>query len=415
MVFQRTPTVSNSSVIKSRNLSAVLMMLLRYGSLSRVGLSQLTGLSTTTITNLISELIERGVVIQDGEQQSSRQRGVGRPQMSLRLVAESHYAIGVHFGVGRVNVAICDLLAKPVLVRSIEHPMEQPAETVLDQTHDLVGTLVKESGIEQHQIVGLGVGASGLVDPTTGVNVIAPNLNWRDVPIRDRFRTAVPYPVTVDNNVRAMALGEALFGAGQDVYSLAFVYARIGVGAGLVVGGQLYYGGGAGAGEIGHTTILPHGGANCRCGNSGCLESLVSEPVIIALAEEIARQDPGGQLAAHLAAPEGRMIDRVFAAARAGDEATRVMLEARAYYMGIALANLVNILNPELIIMGGVFAWGKDLLLPIVQDTMRQRAFARLGDKVQLVTPSFEDNAGVIGAAALALNEFFYQPTEGNA
>lgn len=405
--------MSNSSVIKTRNLSAVLLMLLRYGTLSRVRLAQLTGLSTTTITNLVSELIDRGDVIQDGEQLTGHRRGVGRPQMSLHLVPESRYAIGVHFGVGRVNVAICDLLAQPVQVRSIEHPLDQPVDVVLDRTRDLVCRLAADSGVDPRQVVGLGVGASGLVDPSTGINVVAPNLNWYDVPIRDYFRAAVSFPVTVDNNVRAMALGEALFGIGQDVYSLAFVYARIGVGAGLVVGGQLYYGGGAGAGEIGHTTILPHGGAACRCGNTGCLESLVAEPVIVRLAEAIAEKDPHGSLAARLASSEGRVIDRIFAAARDGDEATRAMLEERAHYMGIALANLVNILNPELIIMGGVFAQGKDLLLPIVQDTMRQRAFARLGDTVQLVTPSFEDNAGVIGAAALALNAFFYQPIEG--
>jgi glucokinase len=209
-----------------------------------------------------------------------------------------------------------------------------------------------------------------------------------------------------------MALGEALFGTDQDVHTLAFVYARIGVGAGFVVGGQLYHGVGAGAGEIGHTTIIPDGGEPCRCGNTGCLEALVSEPAIVRLAEELAQQDEHGILAAHLQNGDETTIEQVFAAARAGDTATRAMLEERARYMGIALANLVNIFNPELIVLGGVLAQGQDLLLLPMESTMRQRAFANLGERVRLQTTSFGRQAGVIGAAALALNAFLYQQPE---
>jgi len=206
-----------------------------------------------------------------------------------------------------------------------------------------------------------------------------------------------------------MALSEALFGAGQDVRALAFVYARIGVGAGFVVDGQLYHGSGAGAGEIGHTTIIPDGGEPCRCGNTGCLETLVSEPAIVRLAQELAEQDRQGILATHLQGRDETTIERVFAAARAGDTATRTMLEERAHYMGIALANLINVLNPELIVLGGILAQAHDLLGPAIEATMRQRAFANLGERVQLQTASFGRQAGVIGAAALALNAFFYQ------
>jgi predicted NBD/HSP70 family sugar kinase len=240
---------------------------------------------------------------------------------------------------------------------------------------------------------------------------MAPNLGWRDVPIRDWLTERLGLPVCVDNNVRAMALGEAWFGTGQDVRALAFVYARIGVGAGFVVDGQLFRGSGAGAGEVGHTTIIPDGGDRCRCGNAGCLETLVSEPAVVSLAEELARQNPQGILARHLRSVEGTSsdIERIFAAARAGDEATRTMLNERARYMGIALANLVNTFNPELILLGGMLAQGQDLLLPVMEATMRQQAFANLGEQVQLQTTSFGRQAGVVGAATLALNAFFYQ------
>jgi glucokinase len=273
----------------------------------------------------------------------------------------------------------------------------------------LVNEAISQSGIDRERVVGVGVGASGLVNPHTGINVMAPNLGWREVPIRDLLVQQLALPVCVDNNARTMALGEALFGVGKDVHALAFVYARIGVGAGFVVGERLYRGSAAGAGEIGHTTIVPDGGEPCRCGNCGCLETLVSEPAIVRLAEALAAQDRDGLLAAHLRGEGETTIERVFGAARAGDLATRAMLEERACYMGIALANLVNVLNPDLIVLGGIFAQGQDLLLPTIEKVMRQRAFANLGAQVQIKTTGFGPRAGAIGAVALALNTFFYQ------
>jgi glucokinase-like ROK family protein len=387
-------------------------MLLRHGHLSRVRLAELTGLSTTTITNLISELLEQGVVVEEHADKPAGRRGVGRPPTALHLVAEARHAVGVHIGVGSVRVAVADLQASLRHERSLAHQLECAPEEVLAETAILVEEVVAQSGVDRRSVVGIGVGASGLVNHHTGVNVVAPNLGWRDVPIRDYLAGRLGLPVHVDNNARAMALGEAMFGSEREAQALAFVYARIGVGAGFVVGGDLYRGSAAGAGEIGHTTIVPEGGEPCRCGNTGCLETLVSEPAIVRLAGALARAHPGGTLATHLAREGESRLERIFAAARAGDAATRAMLRERACYMGIALANLVNVLNPDVIVLGGICAQGGDLLLPAVEATMRARAFADLGERVRFRTASFGAHAGVVGAAALALNHFFYQQSE---
>ena len=406
---QRPIAGSKASTVKAHNLKVVLFMLRRHEHISRVRLSRLTGLSTTTITNLISELLEQGIVVEEGTEKLDYPRGVGRPRTALRLVPDARYAVGIHIGVGSVRVAVSDLCAHLLVCLSQDHPLEKSPEQVLSETGDLVNEAISTSGVPHQRVVGIGVGASGLVDPQAGINVMAPNLGWRDVPIREWLVQRLGMPVCVNNNVRAMALGEAMFGAGQDVRALAYVYARVGVGAGYVVDGQLYHGSAAGAGEIGHTTIIADGGQPCRCGNTGCLETLVSEPAIEYLAEGLARQDKQGILAAHLQRGQGRIIERVFSAARAGDAATKAMLSERAHYMGIALANLVNVLNPELIVLGGILAQGQDLFLPEIEVTMRQRSFANLGERVQLRTTSFGWQAGVVGAAALALNRFFYQ------
>lgn len=399
----------NASTVKLHNLSAALSILLRNEHVSRVRLAELTGLSATTITNLVSELIEQGIVVEEGVEKPASRRGVGRPRTALRLVPEARHVVGIHIGVGSVRVAVADLHARLLDCLSLAHPLEKSPEEVLAETAALVKQAIAHSGVNRQEVVGVGVGASGLVNPHTGVNIVAPNLGWRDVQVRDWFTARLGLPVCVDNNVRAMALGEAMFGAGQNVHALSFVYARIGVGAGFVVGGQLYYGSAAGAGEIGHTTIIPDGGEPCRCGNTGCLETLVSETAIVRLAKGLAEKDGQGIIATHLRNGEGTTIERIFAAAREGDMAIRAMLDERACYLGIALANLINVLNPEMIVLGGIYAQGQDLLLPVIEATMRQRAFANLGERVRLQTTSFGQQAGVVGAAALALNAFFYQ------
>jgi predicted NBD/HSP70 family sugar kinase len=404
---------SNGSTIKSNNIRAILMTLLRYEAVSRVRLAQMTGVSPTTITNLTNELLEQGVIAEEDtgkRRMLGLRRRAGRPQTGLRLVPNARFVVAVHIDVDAVYITVSDLFAQPVVRRSFPLMGDTLPENVLPQITAMAREAMAESGIPTRFFIGAGVGASGLVDPYTGVNVIAPNLGWHNVPLRDALSEYLGLPVSVDNNVRAMALGEMLFGAGRtprEGHTLAFVYSRVGVGAGFVVGGQLYRGSGAGAGEIGHTTMIPDGGELCGCGNTGCLETLVSEPAIVRAAKKHAAENPGGVLAESLANDEGKLIERVFSAARAGDEMTRKLLDERAHYMGIALANLVNVLNPELIVMGGIFAQGQDVLLPAVEATMRARAFAGLGERVTLQTA--RPGAGITGAASLALNSFFYQ------
>lgn len=401
---------SNINLVKAHNRQAILLSLLHEHSLSRVQLAELTSLSTTTITNLISEMLAEGLVVEEGELITGEKRGVGRPRTALRLVPEARFALGVHIGIGLFRVGITDLYAQLLTSQIEEFAVSDPPENVLEAISQAIRQVLARVQAPRERVLGVGVGASGLVDYPNGVNVLAPNLGWHNLPIRALLSQQVQLPVTVDNNVRCMALGEAYFGAGRQADSLAFVYGRTGVGAGFVFNGQVFRGASTGAGEIGHMLMQLNEGELCRCGQRGCLETLVSEPVLLRLAENMARQRPGSILAEQLLTSDARRpIERVFEAARQGDAAAQQLIEQRATYLGMALANLVNALNPQLILLGGMFAQGADLFLPIVERTMRQCAFAGLGEAVQLQTTSFGWRAGVIGAAALALNDFFYQ------
>jgi len=328
----------------------------------------------------------------------------------LRLIPDARYAIGVHIGIGIFRIAVTNLFAEIVSSRMVNFDLGTTPEEVLSSIAKNIEGTIEESGVDHDRVIGIGLGASGLVNYVTGVNVLAPRLGWKDVPIQSLLEAKLNYPVCVDNNVRSMALGEAFFGAGRGVGSLAFVYGRVGVGAGFVVGGQVFRGSGAGAGEIGHTIMVPQNGELCSCGNRGCLETLISEPVLVKQAGLLAEKNPHGLLAQYLNAEnDSGLMERIFKAAREGDQEVRSLIEDQACYLGIALANLVNMLNPELILLGGMFAQGHDLIIPVAEARMREAAFAGLGDDVQIAATDFGWRAGVIGASSLALTSFFYQ------
>ncbi|MFN2152899.1 MAG: ROK family protein, partial [Anaerolineales bacterium] len=374
----------NLNIVKAHNLSAILLRLLSSKMVSRVELAEELSLSSTTITNLAAELLEDEIIVEEEIEAPAKRSRVGRPRRMLRLVPSARYAIGIHIGIGMFRVAVTDLLANIISNQTAQFDLQSPPEDVIKEIAWVIDKVIQQSGVDRNRIIGIGVGASGLVDTFTGVNVIASRLNWKDVPIRALLESHLNLPICVENNVRSMALGEAFFGIGRSVDVLAFVYGRIGVGAGFVVNGKLFRGSGAGAGEIGHTVILGQAGEICSCGNTGCLETLISEPVFLKQANLLAERYPDSLLAKYLdGQATDNPIEQIFAAARDGDQNTRNMIEERSCYLGIALANLVNIMNPELIILGGMFAQGQDLIMPVAEAQMRATSFAGLGENVK--------------------------------
>lgn len=379
-------TGGNSSDIKSQNISAILLCLLQKESIARVQLAQILGVSNATISNLVAELSTAGLIVETG---SLHQEGqVGRPQRSLQLVPNSRFVLSVHIDVGTVYIGLCNLLGQIIDRKSFSHALTDSAETVLSQ---IVSTIKALLSTQNKPILGIGLAASGLVDVEQGINIFSPNLGWKNVPIRQLLEAELTYPVFVDNNVRAMAFGEAMFGSARTMNALAFLYVRVGLGAGFVLNGRLYRGAAAGAGEIGHNGYILDASRKPIS-----LESLVSEPVLLKLAHEITGENLSFRQVADMA--------------KAGHEALRSLLEDRAFYLGIAAANLVNTLNPEAIVLGGIVRQAEETMLPIIEETVKSHSFADLGQRVQLRTPSFGRDAGMVGAAALALDAYFYRP-----
>lgn len=399
---------SNINRVKEHNISAVLLHLLFKEPAYRVQIAKEASLSTTTVTNIIDELIKMGIATEDGIEEAKGRRRVGRPRAVLRLEKNARFVVSIQIGVERYRLAIANLKAEILINRQVTFHRTTPPAEIFHQISEQVEEIIRESGFDRQQFLGVGVGAAGLVNYQSGVNILSANLGWENIPIREWLTEKLNLPVAVDNNVKAMALGEAFFGSERNIGSLAFVYGRMGVGSGLVVDNRLMRGADLGAGEIGHMILMADEGRKCHCGQYGCLETLVSEGVLLQQAEVAVQGHPDSILAELWPTVEKKQVALLFQAAREGDQIAVEIIHRAAHYLGIALANLVNLFNPELIILGGLFAEGQDLILPVAKETLAQTAFAGLGRKVRLQATQFGWQAGIVGAAALALTNFFY-------
>jgi glucokinase len=271
---------------------------------------------------------------------------------------------------------------------------------VVRMSRDAVREVLAQQGGEPGDVIGMGVGCPGPVDRGSGVVIESPNLRWREFPLRDRVQALVDWPVGVDNDANCATYGEWWQGAGRGSTSLVGIIIGTGVGGGFILDGRLVHGASDGAGEVGHTTINVSG-RRCACGNDGCLEAYASGPAIAARARE--GLEAGTQ--SILSALVGHRLQditaaTVYDAVVQGDPyATAVMTET-AKFLGAGIANLINILNPEaVVVMGGVTRAGDHLFVPLRAE-VRRRAFKALVEACRIL-PALLPEAGVVGAAGV--------------
>jgi glucokinase len=253
------------------------------------------------------------------------------------------------------------------------------------------------------ELAGIGISMAGILDPKRGVVSIAPNLpGWRDVPLVRLVGERLGLPVALENDANAAALAEHRLGAGRGATNMILVTIGTGLGAGLVLNGRLYSGASGAAGEVGHMQLDPDG-PPCSCGRRGCLEALAAGWALARRATEIIGREPGGLLT-HMAAkaggePDARLLED---AANAGDASAAAAIDAAGRALGAGLANLVNLLNPEVIVIGGGLRKLGDRYLGPAQEVMRREAFAQSVADVRVVEAGLGDEAPAIGAALLA-------------
>ncbi|MBE3568423.1 MAG: ROK family transcriptional regulator [Thermogemmatispora sp.] len=379
--------------LREVNREQVLRIILREGPLARIDLAHRTGLTAAAISNITRELIEDGLLREVGPAPGKR---VGASAILLDLPDDGPLIGAVHQGVSALRLALCTLRGR-VVVRSL---VSTPRPLSPDETVALIGQklhdLLADNGYTKTSLLGVGAGVVGLVDSERALVKRAPRLGWEKVPLGDLLAERLGCPVALDNNVRAMALGEALLGQGRFWPDFAFVYVGTGIGSGLIINGYPYRGAHGSAGEIGHITVDPEG-ERCACGNRGCLETIAAEPAIVRLASL-----QGLALQSEAASPK-EAVRRLASLARQGDEAARAVVRTCGESLGIALSTLTDILNPSRIVLHGAIAEAGDLFFSAVATCLHQRAFLTRDETIELVAPTFGEDAGLVGAASVAL------------
>jgi len=402
----------NVSAVKAQNVKAILMHLLHKEPVYRVDLARDISVSTTTVTKLIDELIDQGIV-QEGVVEVEGERPVGRPKSALFLNKNAYYAIAVHIGGSRYRIGIVNLRDEIISFYKTEYDFSQPCEELLEEICDQLNKMINESGIERNKIIGIGIGVPGIVDAAEGVIGYSKNHGWKDVQVKDFFTSKFDCQIAVENNVRAMALGEALFGDGRTVDNLLFIYGSRGVGAGIVVDRKILRGISQGAGEIGHTYLICNDGSKSISESSSTLEDLISVSALINESKAIIDQNPQCEFSNKLYSLDGNeLVEAVFELAKEGDPNAKKIIEKISRFLGIAILNAINFINPELILLGGLYAEYENLFIPRVREMADNLTFANIGRKVDIRATEFGWRAGLFGAGALALSQFFYLPPE---
>lgn len=397
--------IGQPEILKEINRTRTLEVLSEVRVLSRPQLVERTGLSRATIAMLVDELLLAGIVRERGVGDS----GGGRPPKLLEFNPDAVLALGARLRDRRWGIVLTDLDARVV------HRLDAP---VADLTPGAALAALKEGvaqltpGIDPSRLLpGIGLGTPGLVDMNTGVVKTAVDVGWFDVPIGSMAASTLGMRTFVANRSKVGALAELWSDRNGGMQNLIYISVGTGVSAGIIVNGQLYTGANSSAGELGHVTVLPDGPV-CACGNRGCLQALVSAPAIANRAREQLRLTSSSLLVELVEGhPERIDADTVFAAATQGDQLAQRIVDETAHYLGLAVANLVNLFNPELIVVGGPVSQAGDLLLGPLQREVQRRAMAYPLSAVRIVTSTLGADAGAIGAAVLVLqhtNELFF-------
>ncbi len=308
--------------------------------------------------------------------------------------------IGIDVGGTNVKLALVTSEGKIIYSNSIPTRAEMGYEYTVDNIKQAIRDLLQETSVNPKDVEGIGFGFPGQVDYKSGIVRLAPNIpGWVDVPIAKMIEDEFHIPTRVDNDVRCAALGELNFGAGKGCENLICITVGTGIGSGLIVNGKLVRGASNAAGEIGHIKLQMHDGPICGCGDTGCLEAFASGPAIVAMAEDYIKGGKSTKFR-ELANPDITPYI-VCEAAKAGDPVAKRIFTIMGEYIGIGLASVVNLLNPEKVIIGGGVAAAGSFLMDPLKETLKKRAMKIAGETVDVVPAQLGNTAGVIGASLL--------------
>jgi len=398
----------DSALVRQINLSVIMNNLRKKAPVSRAGLAQATGLNKTTVSSLVDELLQRQFVREIGFVTGVK----GHPAIMLDLNPAAGFMVGCEIGVDFILV-VCTNFAPEIIWRHEEHTDPSIGQNaILDRAKALLNEAIQRGSMEYSTLLGIGVGVAALIDQSTGTMLFAPNLGWKDpFPIRTILQESFPQaPLIVDNEANIAALGEHYFGVAQDHDEVLYISAGVGLGGGIVHDGQVFSGvTGVGA-EFGHMTMDPDGDL-CNCGNFGCWETQVSQRALFGHIRKSFEQGERGMLFQRT--NEGidpLTVPMIVDAARAADAVALGALEKIGRDLGIGIASLVNALNPELVVFGGILSLAGKFLMPAVTKELEQRALRWNREAAGVVLAEHGFDAAAMGGVAAVYETILAQP-----
>ncbi len=393
--------VANRDLMRAINRFAILHAVRDTGSVSRVAISRLTGISQSTVTGITAELLRGGMLLE----RASDKSGGGRRPVPLSLNPQGAFTVGIHLSVNQVSVVLMDLQAS--IINTYSAPLDTSdlsVGKVVDTFVQAVQTCLWDSDFSKNQISGIGIAIPGLINSRKGHIHYFPNYNWKDVKLAELVSKRIGVPVYVENSANTLVVFEQWFGIGRGADNFLLVTTEHGIGMGMVVDGKIYRGSRGVAGEFGHTTIDPNGPI-CRCGEKGCLEAICGNNAILRDAEAALRRGSWKRK------EEGPLkIEEILEEAKNGNKDLIAIYRNVGEKLGIGLSNLHKLLDPEKIIISGKGVLAGDLLFTPMKATLHKDISFQADAPTRLHIQKWERTNYARGAGALVLQEIYSSP-----
>lgn len=388
--------------MKMFNQKLILRILKEKGSSSKSELSKITDLTLPGVTGILDELESLHLIMNLGELKIKR----GRFPTMYKLNKDSFKVIGVTIRSEAIRVGLFNILGDSYHYLEDALPTDTTPESIIEHVATLVQQLLAETGTDFSAVVGVGLGMHGIVDHINGISVYPPHLNWNNVPVKDLLESKIHLPVKVNNDCNSLALAEYWFGNIRDLDSFITLNVDYGVGAGIMINGNLFHGSDFGAGQIGHTTVV-NNGLLCSCGNYGCLETVSSEISIVEKVKQALTDGVPSSITDIERNIDHITVNHIYEAVQQNDQLASSTLNSAVHYLGIGISTLVNIFNPDkIIISGGLLRANQDILQPIT-DVLKKHALKTNINHLEISMSELGSNADVLGAATLWINEIF--------
>jgi len=389
----------NKQLIKELNRAIVINTILNYGPVSRTRISEITDLGLSTVSNIVADLIKRELIYETGEEESSG----GRRAILLEFNCNDRFVLGIKIGLDGILIGLVNMKSKILDQHFIPSPVKSSEKIVLEVLIKAIRDLINKKHIQAEKIVGCGIGISGLVNQKEGILVFSKILGWKKIRFKELLEKEFNFPIFIDKDVNTLTLAEKRFGVGKNINNFICITIGKGVGAGIVIKGDIYHGSYGGAGDFGHI-IIDKDGPLCYCGKRGCLETFSSDKFIINKIKEAL----SNQQETIIKDLNFITVDTVIKAAQEGDIISKNIFQEVGKNLAMGIVSLISLFDPELIVVGGEGVKAGELIFPTMRKVIRDNFPYKKEIKIIPLQPGEE--GWIIGAAELVLSEVFKTP-----